>query len=131
MSKTSAILKYRTYVPYDWFAIPFCELSFTGIESDTMQEKWDRIKHKRYQEFIPEVNKIDQDIEDVKEKLSSLWSSICKPWYRPWYNKKEKITLNTIDSLNHRLNYLKEQKEETEDKLFLLHLNVKLRLNFC
>lgn len=58
MSKTSAILKYRTYVPYDWFAIPFCELSFTGIESDTMQEKWDRIKHKRYQEFIPEVNKI-------------------------------------------------------------------------
>jgi hypothetical protein len=130
MSKTSAILKYRTYIPYDWIAIPFCDLSFTGVESDKMQKKWDQIKMERYEKFIPEVEEIDKEIEKVKTELSSTWSTICKPWYRPWYNKKEKKQLKKIDLLNYRLNCLKEKKEETEDKLFFTAEECKCKAEF-
>lgn len=117
---TTAKVKHRDYVPWGWIAIEFCDVEFFGERAKELDSAWHKITHARYKEYDDIVSSLvanrmvlENNIKKMSEELKAL-----KPWYRPWYNKKEKEIIKKIDSTQSSVFKLNEDIERNESLRF-------------
>ena len=106
MGKTSAKVEHRDYVPWGWIAIPFCRVSFFGVDAEKLDKQWNEITSKRYQEynFIYELN--IKKIEKMKSDIKNIEDSIHRPWYRFWDTPEEKTKKREIEKIQQEIQKL-------------------------
>ena len=120
MEKTTAKVEHRDYVPYGWIAIKFCDVDFYGFRAQEMTTKWQNIKNRRYDEYNSIYNQNEKTIKDLRNSASEIRNRVrkAKPFYRFWYNKKDKILLAAADKLSSQADKLEEKNEELGEKRF-------------
>ena len=127
---TTAKVTYRDHVPWNWYAIEFCEVDFYGERSEELARDWFTITHDRFNFYDNIVNSLLAEKEllelNIKEKSEELKK--LKPWYRFWHTKKEKMIIEEIESFLVNVNQLNESIKEHEDHRFYEASEKHLRL---
>ncbi len=118
MKKTTAKVTHRDYVPYNWIAIEFCDVEFYGFRAEEMKRKWDNIKSKRYYTYNSLYEEQKAKIQNLRDKSEALYEQIklSKPFYRFWYNKKEKEMLSEAYNLSNQADKLEKENKKILDK---------------
>lgn len=61
--RVTAKLKYRTYVPDNHIAIPFCNVDIYG--STEIRDEWDKIERKCEHDYHNETQRLDRDYDHM------------------------------------------------------------------
>lgn len=111
--KTTAILKYRCYIPYGWIAVPFCRLEFTGSETVKFDSKWDKIRTKLRKQNELTESEIAKSIAEKRTELEDIQNDLTqfKRWWRFWRTPEEKQLYDTERSIAKQIKSLKEKRE--------------------
>jgi signal recognition particle subunit SEC65 len=104
MSKTTAEIKYRGYVPSDWIAVKFCDIYFWGENASKYKEDCRKIECESYNIYNPKCEELEKKIEELRLKIENEEKN------RRWYNKLFSIFYTTEDEK--KLNTLVEMLEE-------------------
>ena len=120
MQKTTAKVEHRDYVPWSWIAIEFCDVDFYGFRAREMEIKWREIKNQRYDKYNSIYEENEKIIRNLQNKAKEILKKVeeSKPFYRFWYNKKEKQMLSEANNLSSQAYKIKEKNEEVEKKRF-------------
>lgn len=127
MAETSAIVEYRTYVPYGWLAFTFCTTEFSGknyVYYDT--ELYRYVKNKTYK-YCSKVNKLRKQIDTKRDNLDTLKKQFNKRPMLIWSFMTKWKTINDdikrldaeIDKMNKEWSVL--YNGEAEERLKYTH----------
>jgi hypothetical protein len=116
MSTTVAQITYRLHVPNHYLGVPFCNVTFTGERQAELYCEWAKMEKTKYNDNTYLIEECKKSIEEIKSNIKELKEQIQKPWYRPWYNKKEKMLLQRISHLQNRLSLYKDRRNKLEDE---------------
>lgn len=115
MTKTTATLEYRTYIPTWTIAVTYCHLRFYGKNATKFSNEWYDIEHQFYLKYT----KPWADAKDAKEMWKRKYEKAkkllkrYKPWWMFWETKQ-------VFWLRRRVEIRKEQYEkfkELSDKM--------------
>ncbi len=130
MKKTSAKVTYRDNVPWGWIAIKFCDVEFFGFRANELKRKWTKIEIEEFKKYdsIYEENKIK--IQNYRDKAKSMLDSIdeSKPFYRIWFNKKEKEMISESNILFMQAEELEKENKRIGEKRFIDYYSLKFFL---
>ena len=120
MSKTTAKVEHRDYIPCGWIGIKFCHVNFYGSRAEEMSKKWQKITSERYEKYDSLCKENEMKIEAWRTLASSIRDNVknSKPFYRFWYNKSEKDMLATAAKHLSQANELEEENEKVKSNRF-------------
>lgn len=118
---TTARVIYRNYVPYGWIALEFCDVDFSGSNSESLDSMWRKIKYKRYDEAKIKIKRLQDDIVKYKEKVNMIDQELLrtKKWWRFWHTSSEKVLLKQREVLIENIRgAIKNQDSLDENKFY-------------
>ena len=78
---TTAKIESRTYVPYDTFAVKFCDVKFYGDNVEELSHEWHKVKFgEEYHKYQPLFHEQETKVKDLQNKLDEENNRL--PWYR-------------------------------------------------
>lgn len=130
MSKTTAKVEHRDYIPWGWIAIKFCDVEFYGSRAAEMSKKWQKIKSERYEKYDSLCKENEMKIEAWRTLASSIRDNVknSKPFYRFWYNKSEKDMLATAAKHLSQANELEEENEKVKANRFFETFECRMKI---
>lgn len=129
--KTTAIVEYRDHVLSGWFAVEFCDVKFLGPNAEDLDDKWQKIIYRKYDEKKEKISSLDNCRNNLIEQVRKFRASINKPWYRLWYNSEEKEIIAKICILEKEINeYESEIEELKEDRFYSASEKVQMAEKF-
>ena len=116
-------MKYRTYVPYGWIAVEFCDLKFFGENEKIYERAWHKIKFAKYNEkekqisvYKEKIKNIDNKIKEIENKIKNIRS---KKWWRFWKTEEQKELEHECFELNKSKNICEKNIEKCEKRTIL------------
>lgn len=108
---TTAIYEHRDFVPFDYIAITFARLEFTGKDADKYNEEWKKIERKIKESSYAILKKIEVNEKKIEENNKILKR---KPWYRFRDNEEEAVSRKEIEKLRVENSILEEEYDELD-----------------
>lgn len=120
---TTAIYEHRDFVPFDYIAITFARLEFTGKDADKYNDEWKKIERKIKEPMFTILQKIKDNKQTIKENYKILKR---KPWYRFWDNEEEVVCKRKIEALRaENITLTKESNKLNRNIKFNLRCAIK------
>lgn len=123
---TTCKLEYRTYIPHNVIAIPFCHVAFTGDDWIKHQQQWDELRQdatlKVKQEHQSLIDKYEKRLELYKKEIDDLeddrkWWQILVGMPTPYIIKREHLE-SDIRKTTRYLDKLKKVDYSSEDAAY-------------
>lgn len=120
---TTCKLEYRTYIPHNVIAIPFCHVTFTGDDWTKHQQQWDELQQaatlKAKKDHQSLIDQYEKRLESYKKELDDLvddrkWWQILVGIPTPYIVKKEHLE-SDIRKTTRYLDKLREDDYSSED----------------
>ena len=110
MAETSAIVEYRTYVPYGWLAFTFCITEFSGKSCvDYDIELYRYVENKTY-EYRSKVDELWKQIKTKKDNLDTLKKQFNKRPMLIWsFTTKWRAINDDIKKLNAEIDKIEKE----------------------
>lgn len=120
MLKTTAEVTQISYYSLPHTIVTFCDVKFYGFRAEEMNEKWQEIKSERYHTYNSICEQNEKRSENLRAKVRNIHTQIreTRPFYRFWYNKKEKEMVDEADDLIRQANYLEKENQDLRSKRF-------------
>lgn len=79
--KQQAIIKYRSYVPHNWFAVTFCHVEFYGDDAEQNKQLWRKVEFEDYYEREEKCVEIRKGISVLEKELKDMeWYQMFNRW---------------------------------------------------
>ena len=116
---TTARLKYRNYVPYNWIAIEFCNVKFFGNNSDSFDREWDNIRYEKYRKCRANIDALSKNCSLIERQQNSILSELNglqkeKPWWRIWKTDYEKELIKKVSHMYSNIEKIRLDIERAE-----------------
>ncbi len=69
---TTARVKYRTFVPFGWIAVEFCNVDFFGDDAELLNGMWKEIEYEKYNTVKFSVDRIQTKIKLHEVELDKI-----------------------------------------------------------
>lgn len=119
---TTVKMKYRTYVPYGWIAVEFCDLKFFGENEKIYERAWHKIKFAKYNEKEKQIYVYKEKIENINNKIKEIEDKIknirSEKWWRFWKTDEQKELEHECFELNKSRHICETNIEKCEKERF-------------
>lgn len=117
---TTARVKYRDYVPDDWFAIEFCDVEFFGNNADILSQKWHSIEYEKCREFRPKADDLENQMDILEKERNSIEIELrnSRHWWKFWSGKYEKELKGRLSRTNQTIKEIKSEFKQVENNMF-------------
>lgn len=123
---TTCKLEYRTYIPHNVIAIPFCDAYFTGTDWWKHQEQWNKLRQdailRAKERRQSSIDNSERRLESYKRELANLEDD--RKWWQkllvvptPYVVKQEHLE-SDIRKETRRLDELKKDDYDLEDSAY-------------
>ncbi len=117
---TTARVKYRTFVPFGWIAVKFCNVDFFGDETELLNDMWKEVQYEKYNTAKFSVDRIQTSIRLHEVELDKIRQRIKETKRRLliWKTAEEKELKSKEMALVRNIENERAEKDLLENDMF-------------